>query len=396
MVWRGLTAGLCFLLLWLIAPPGSSGQSMQQEQAEERIEMEKMRDEINDIKGTINDAVNQMNALGQQMANTGFKEIHLFARESVCDVAPGTAVSCLTYNGKIPGPEIRVKEGDRVRVVLHNQLSVATSLHFNGMNLPDSVDGLPRKDFGLVKPKESFVFQLVPRQRGTFWYHPQVMHSDQKSRGMFGAIVVEPKDPAGAEGGRDKDMVVFLSDLAISAQPSPARAGSPARATAPTGSTPVSPQATTASGAVRTPAQGTTYDAVAQMHHNPPARLLFLMNGQSAPLIPMIDLRKGLRVRLRFINASASRTIPMQLTGHRFEIVSENGSDLLEPHVFRDTLQLNPCDRTDVEFTADNPGLWSLSSLLPYQSSNQQGKFPGGIACIVRYLELVAPQEPEP
>lgn len=368
-------------LLTVFPLPAALAQSMQQEQAEERIELDKMRNEINDIKGTINDAVDQINALGQQMANPNIKEIHLFAREAVCDVAPGTQVTCLTYNGKLPGPEIRVKEGDRVRVVLHNQLSVPTSLHFNGMILPDNVDGLPRKDFGQVKPKESFVYQLVPRQRGTYWYHPQVMHSDQKSRGMFGAFVVEPKEDARTDAVKDKDMVVFLSDLAIA------------------------PQGTAAAGAGRatgtgaaSPGKGTVYDAIAQTQPNPSSsKLFFLMNGHSAPLIPMIDLKRGARVRLRFINASASRTIPMQLSGHRMEIVSVNGGDLLEPHVFRDTLQVLPCDRIDVEFVADNPGLWSLSSQLPYQATNQ-GKFPGGIACIVRYADGLdaAAQQQEP
>lgn len=76
------------------------------------------------------------------------------------------------------------------------------------------------------------------------------------------------------------------------------------------------------------------------------------------------------------------------------EIVSINGSDLLEPHVTRDTITLNPSDRMDVEFQANNPGVWSLASELTDQSSNQ-GTFPGGIACVIRYMDMDAGAEKE-
>ena len=109
----------------------------------------------------------------------------------------------------------------------------------------------------------------------------------------------------------------------------------------------------------------------------------YLMNGKSAPAIPPIELRKGERVRLRVINAG-SQCVPLYLSGHRFEVVSQNGGDLLEPHLFRDTIAVQPSDRIDLEFSADNPGVWSLASDIPLQATNQ-GRFPGGIACVVRY-----------
>jgi FtsP/CotA-like multicopper oxidase with cupredoxin domain len=96
-----------------------------------------------------------------------------------------------------------------------------------------------------------------------------------------------------------------------------------------------------------------------------------------------MELRQGERVRLRIVNASPE-AVPLHLSGHRFEVISTNGSDVLEPHVFRDTVTVNPSDRVELEFTADNPGVWSLASELMTQASNQ-GHFPGGIACVVRY-----------
>jgi FtsP/CotA-like multicopper oxidase with cupredoxin domain len=96
-----------------------------------------------------------------------------------------------------------------------------------------------------------------------------------------------------------------------------------------------------------------------------------------------VELRQGERVRLRVIN-TAQHAIPLYLTGHRFEVLSINGGDSLEPHVYRDTITLNPSDRVDLSFAADNPGVWSFASEVLEQASNE-GKFPGGIACVVRY-----------
>lgn len=102
-------------------------------------------------------------------------------------------------------------------------------------------------------------------------------------------------------------------------------------------------------------------------------------------------MRKGDRVKLRLVNAS-DEIVPIHLSGHRLEVVSANGADKLEPHVFRDSITLGPSDRVDAEFIAGNPGVWSLASELFYQASTD-GKFPGGMACVVRYSELKARQD---
>ena len=89
---------------------------------------------------------------------------------------------------------------------------------------------------------------------------------------------------------------------------------------------------------------------------------------------------------MRIVNAG-QESIPLSLSGHRFEVVSVNGNDPLEPHTFRDTITLNPADRYDLEWTANNPGVWSLASER-YDQNTKDGKFPGGIACVVRYHKV--------
>jgi len=336
---------------------------MFQEQAREKIELQKMHDEVKDIKSTINDAVQQLDQV-QSQANSAnnVHEVHLIAKEANLDINSKTSVACFTYNGRMPGPEIRVREGEIVRIVLHNQLRVPTSLIFHGIILPQSVSGLPRKDSGLVQPGASFIYQFAAPQRGTYWYHPQVVNGDQKARGMFGALIVEPRETASAV---EKDWTVFLSDLSV-----------------PETGIPTTHHPT---DFARAPQHSIALHTAEPFPSLAAAKVLtfYLMNGKSAPAIPPIELRKGERVRLRVINAG-SQTVPLYLSGHRFEVVSVNGGDQLEPHLFRDTLAVQPSDRIDLEFSADNPGVWSLASEIPLQATNQ-GHFPGGIACVVRY-----------
>lgn len=305
------------------------------QQAQERQELEEMRQEIGNIKGTMQEATQGMEQLRQQVKQqqraAAATEVHLIAKEASWEVAPGASTTALTYNGQQPGPVVRVKEGDAVRIVLHNQLKVPTSLYFHGMVLPHTVDGLPRKAAGLVNPAETYAFSFIAPQPGTYWYHPQVVHSDQMNKGLYGVIVVEPR----AAKSYERDVVLVVGQQTI-------------------------------------PGKTSSY---------------FTINGKSAPSIPPIEVRNGERIRLRLLNAS-SQPCPLFLTGHRFEVVCANGGDGLEPRVTRDTLTLQPGDRYDVEFTANNPGVWSLASMLSSQTNND-GKFPGGIAVVVRYPEAL-------
>ncbi|HEY9677212.1 MAG TPA: multicopper oxidase domain-containing protein [Drouetiella sp.] len=328
-------------------------QGMAAEQAAEREELGKMRDEVRDIKGNINDALNSMNELNNKMvqtskANANAHEIHLFAKPVTWEIFSGTTADCYTYNGKIPGPPIRVTEGQPVRIVLHNQLKVPTSLSIHGIVVPQSVGGLPKRDAGLVKPGEAYTYQFVPNRAGTYWYHPQVVNGEQKTKGMYGALVVEPRSGP----SEDKDMTVVLSEINLG----------PASETGAHTTVPIK-----TAGGVRT---------------------YYLMNGKAAPAVPPIELRQGEKVRLRIVNAS-QHAIPISLSGHRFEVLGINGGDSLEPKVSRDTVTLNPSDRIDLGFTADNPGVWSFASEILDQASND-GKFPGGIACVVRYSGMSA------
>ncbi len=128
----------------------------------------------------------------------GYKTVNYTGRER-----PAT-----TFNGSVPGPILRWREGDRVTLRVTNHLAHDSSIHWHGIILPANMDGVPGISFDGIKPGETFTYQFDVRQNGTFWYHS---HSGfQEQTGMYGAIVIEPsgRDPISS----DRDYVVVLSD----------------------------------------------------------------------------------------------------------------------------------------------------------------------------------------
>ncbi|MCB1637701.1 MAG: copper resistance system multicopper oxidase, partial [Thiothrix sp.] len=115
----------------------------------------------------------------------------------------GTAI-----NGSIPAPLLRMREGDDITIRVTNRMSVTSSIHWHGLILPSNMDGVPGLSFAGIKPGETYVYRFKAVQSGTYWYHS---HSGfQEQTGMYGAIIIEPRqaDPV----RYDRDYVVLLSD----------------------------------------------------------------------------------------------------------------------------------------------------------------------------------------
>lgn len=340
-----LLSALSFFLVVQLQPVPAQiddAADLRTQQEQERNELGDMKKEMDDIKSNMENALRDMSRVQSQVRGDQVKEFHLQAKESSWEVFPGCSYNALTYNNMMPGPVIRVNEGDQVRITLHNGLKTTTSLYIQGMQLPHKVDGLPRKGAGLLNPGDAFVYQFVASHPGTYYYRPHVPHLDQMQRGLVGVIIVEPRS---IPKTYERDQVIVLTQAP----------GSELLRKSPSG---------------------------VQKNSN-----LFLVNGKSAQSIPPLELKNGERMRLRVVNASPE-ICPLTLAGHRFELVSQNGSDGIEPHVMRDTVTIHPGERMDLEFSADNPGVWSLSSLNASQASFN-GQFPGGFAMVVRYPETL-------
>lgn len=119
----------------------------------------------------------------------------------------GKTVTGMTINGGIPGPTLHFTEGDTAVMHVTNSMDVPTSVHWHGLLVPPDMDGVPFISFPPIRPGTTFTYRFPIRQTGTYWYHS---HSGlQEQRGLFGAIVILPKERT---LGEDKDHVVVLSD----------------------------------------------------------------------------------------------------------------------------------------------------------------------------------------
>ncbi len=120
----------------------------------------------------------------------------------------GSPRMATTINGSIPSPILRWREGDTVTIRVTNRLNTSTSIHWHGIILPYQMDGVPGISFAGIPPGETFTYRFKVEQAGTYWYHS---HSGfQEQTGMYGTIIVEPRD--GEHIRADRDYVVQLSD----------------------------------------------------------------------------------------------------------------------------------------------------------------------------------------
>lgn len=120
----------------------------------------------------------------------------------------GKEVMGMTVNGQIPGPTLEFTEGEYAVIYVHNKMDVETSIHWHGMLLPNFYDGVPYLSTPPIRPGETFKYEFSIKQNGTYWYHSHTMLQEQS--GVFGSIVVQPKEKPAQE--YDKELVFVLSD----------------------------------------------------------------------------------------------------------------------------------------------------------------------------------------
>lgn len=125
----------------------------------------------------------------------GINEVHLETREITWELARGKRIKAMAYNGKIPGPELRFKEGERVRIVLKNSLSEPTTIHWHGVDVPNSMDGVPEITQKPVQPGATFVYEFEAKPAGTRWYHTHFEEHRQLDLGLYAPIIIEPAGP---------------------------------------------------------------------------------------------------------------------------------------------------------------------------------------------------------
>ena len=203
------------------------------------------------------------------------------------------------YNDNIPGPEIRVKQGETVRIAVRNGLGEATTVHWHGVRLPIGMDGVPGISQDPIPPGGEFLYEFKAIDAGSFWYHPHVNSTEQQGRGLSGALIVEEPEPIRI----DRDVTWVIDDWIL-----------------------------------RESAQiDDSFDQPMQMSHGGRIGNTVTVNGS----IPDdFAVRAGERIRLRLINAANARTFSLQFGALKPTIVALDGQPVRphEPHGGRVTV----------------------------------------------------------
>jgi manganese oxidase len=254
------------------------------------------------------------NQIMEPRLDGGVKVFELVAQEVQWETEPGRKVKAWAYNGQVPGPQIRVREGDRVRIRLVNKLAQSTSIHFHGLELPNDQDGVPFITQPPVKPGDSYTYEFTVPNAGSHMYHSHHNAAIQVGNGLLGAFIVEPRRPLPAHRA-DVDYVMVLNDGA----------------------------------------------------HG------YTLNGKSFPATEPIACSQGQTVRIRFMN-EGMMIHPMHLHGMHMTVIAKDGWD--QPMPWRcDTLNIAPGERWDVLVKATNPGTWAFHCHILPHAESEHGMF---------------------
>ena len=123
------------------------------------------------------------------------RRYELVAAETIVQQFDGRPLHVWAYNDQVPGPVLRVRRGEELRVTLKNELPQPTTIHWHGVRVPNAMDGVPGVTQPPIRPGETFEYRFVPKDPGTFWFHPHVRGSEQVERGLYGVLLVEDSEP---------------------------------------------------------------------------------------------------------------------------------------------------------------------------------------------------------
>lgn len=236
-------------------------------------------------------------------------------------------VDALGYNGRWPGPVMRLTEGDHMRAIFRNNLAESSSVHFHGQSMPNAMDGVAFLTQPPILPGETFAYEFDVRPAGSHMYHSHHNATDQVGRGLLGALLIEPADAAeryDRKYGATQDIVWISNDA---------------------------------------------YGG-------------FTINGRQFPATAPLVATKGEVIVVRFMNEGVMMH-PWHLHGMPMRVVARDGYPLGSAEFTCDTLGVNPGERFDVVITCDNPGAWAFHCHILPHAEGPRGMFGMVTALIV-------------
>ena len=215
-----------------------------------------------------------------------------------------------TYGGTSPGPVIRARQGDVVKIRLRNHLPQPTSTHWHGIRIDNAMDGVTGLTQDAVPPGGFFDYQFVAPDAGTYWYHSHNKSWEQLARGLYGPLIIEEKDPLHV----DREMILIIDDWRLDE-----------------------------GGQIHTASFGQMRD----WSHAGRLGNWLTINGVSTP---DLKVRRGERLRLRLINCANARIVNLKLDGLAPLLIALDGQPLAQPESIGPdgVLTLAPAQRADL------------------------------------------------
>ncbi|HQY30451.1 MAG TPA: multicopper oxidase domain-containing protein, partial [Thermomicrobiales bacterium] len=229
----------------------------------------------------------------------------------------GKMVEAYAYNGVVPGPEIRVTEGDKVRIIVTNAMPFSTAVHYHGLMLPNGMDGVPFITQPPIKPGASFIYEFPIREgnAGSHMYHSHLNSAEQVTKGLLGPFIIEPKDPS-TRPAFDIEHTMVLNDGPIGG---------------------------------------------------------FSLNGKSFPATQPITAKLGQKLLVRYMNEGLM-IHPMHLHGMPQQVIARDGFILPSPFMC-DTVEVSPGQRTDVLIDCTELGAWAFHCHVLSHAETATGMF---------------------
>lgn len=259
------------------------------------------------------------------------RTFHLVERDAPWTLQPGLTVMAKTYNGVVPGPTLVVHQGDRVVIDYRNDQAIPDTVHLHGIHgIPIDMDGVAGISQPLVMQGGSYRYVFTANQPGTFMYHTHD-NEEMLDSGLYGAILVLPSHPSAQERA-DRDDVEVLSSWRI--------------------------------------------QSLAENH--------FTINGKEYPATAPIDVKKGQRVRIRWVNISGESFHTMHTHGHYQRVIARDAQPVTY-HDVEDTVLVGPGQRVDVIVDANQkPGNWLVHCHVIDHTEDDKG-MPDGLVTVLHY-----------
>ena len=211
------------------------------------------------------------------------------------------------FDGTVPGPEIRARQGERLRVVVENRLKEETTVHWHGIRVPNAMDGVPHLTQKPIAPGDSFTYEFDLPDAGTYWYHPHQRSFEQVGRGLYGPLIVEERTPISV----DREFYWVLDDWRL----------------LPNGQI------------------SDDFGSMMDASHNGRVGNTATVNGR---IREAFEVRSGERIRLRLINAANARIFALDFNGHAPQVIALDGQPIA-PHSPTDgRIVLGPAMRADI------------------------------------------------